>query len=178
MKKILALVLGLSTVVASAQVLSNEELKNLVRTDQSERESNKIDWIAVDLHDKERATRVIQLLNEGRIKTAEEFYNAGMIFQHGSSPDDIRLAFSLATISSRLAPSHPAPKWLAAAALDRYMMWKKLPQWYGTQSQFVKETGKTSLYPILPGAVSDEERADADIPPLSKLISAIEAKNK
>jgi hypothetical protein len=58
------------------------------------------------------------------------------------------------------------------------MMWKKLPQWYGTQSQFFKETGKTSLYPILPDAVSDAERAEAQVPPLSKIISDIEAKNK
>jgi hypothetical protein len=178
MKKIVALVFGLATVIANAQVSSNDELKKLVRTDQADREADSIDWPAVDLRDKERATRVVQILKEGQIKTAEDFYNAGMIFQHGSSPDDIKLAFSLATISARLAPAHPAPKWLAAAAWDRYMMWKKLPQWYGTQSQFFKETGKTSLYPILPDAVSDAERAEAQVPPLSKIISDIEAKNK
>jgi hypothetical protein len=122
--------------------------------------------------------KIVEILKEGKIKTAEDFYNAGLIFQHGDSPDDMKLAFSLATISARLAPAHPAPKWLAAAAWDRYMMWKKLPQWYGTQSQFFKETGRTSLYPILPDAVSDAERAEAKVPPLSKIISDIEAKNK
>jgi hypothetical protein len=178
MKKIVALAFGLATMLANAQVSSNDELKKLVKTDQSDREAESIDWPAVDLRDKERATRVVQILRDGQIKTAEDFYNAGMIFQHGSSPDDIKLAFSLATISARLAPANPAPKWLAAAAWDRYMMWKKLPQWYGTQSQFFKDTGKTSLYPVLPDAVTDAERAEAQVPPLSKIISDIAAKNK
>ncbi len=137
-----------------------------------------MDWPATDFNDKARASRVIEILKDGKIETAEDFYNAGVIFQHGSSPDDIKLAFSFATISARLAPEHPAPKWLAAAAWDRYMMWKKLPQWYGTQSQYIKETGKTVLYPILPDAVSDTERSEAKIPPLSKIILEFEAKNK
>lgn len=178
MKKIVGLVFGLATVIANAQVSSNDELKKLVRTDQADREADSVDRSAVDFRDKERAARVVQILKEGEIKTAEDFYNAGMIFQHGSSPDDMKLAFSFATISARLAPAHPAPKWLAAAAWDRYMMWKKLPQWYGTQSQFFKETGKTALYPILPDAVSDAERAAAQVPPLSEIISDLEAKNK
>lgn len=178
MKKIVALVFGLVTVIANAQLSSNDELKKLVRADQADRETNDIDWPSVDLRDKERATKIVEILKEGKIKTAEDFYNARLIFQHGDSPDDMKLAFSLAIISARLAPAHPALKWLAAAAWDRYMMWKKLPQWYGTQSQFFKETGRTSLYPILPDAVSDAERAEAQVPPLSKIISDIEAKNK
>ena len=131
-KKIVAIVFGLATVIASAQVSSNQELKKLVGADQSDREAESIDWSAVDLRDKERAGRVVQMLKDGEIKTAEDFYSAAMIFQHGSSPDDIKLAFSLATISARLAPGHPAPKWLAAAAWDRYMMWKKTAAvvWY------------------------------------------------
>lgn len=178
MKKIAVLAFGLVTVIANAQVLSNDELKKLVSTDQSDRAATSINWAAVDLRDKERATTVVQILAEGKIKTAEDFYNAALIFQHDSSPDDIKLALSLATISARLAPEHPAPKWLAAAAWDRYMMWKNLPQWYGTQSQYSKETGKTTLYPVLPGAVTDAERTEAQVPPLSKILSDIEGENK
>jgi hypothetical protein len=62
MKKIVALAFGFATVIANAQVSSNDELKKLVRTDQSDREAESIDWPAVDLRDKERATRVVQIL--------------------------------------------------------------------------------------------------------------------
>lgn len=178
MKIIFALIFLVCGVDANAQVASNEELKNLVSADRMDREAETIDWTAIDVRDNARASKVLEILRAGKVETAEDFYNAGMIFQHGSSPDDIKLAFSLATISARLAPSHPAPKWLAAAAWDRYMIWKKQPQWYGTQSHFIKEIGKTSLYPVLPDAVSDAERAEAQIPPLSKIILDIEAKNK
>lgn len=177
-KTIFAVIFILVSFAANAQPISNEKLRVLVRNDQSDRSSSKIDWAAVDLRDKQRAIEVTQMLHEGQIKTAEDFYNAGLIFQHGSSAEEIKLAFSFATISARLDPSHPAPKWLAAAALDRYMIWKKLPQWYGTQSQFVKETGKTQLYPVLPGAVSDEERAEAHVPPLSRIVADANAKSR
>lgn len=40
MKRIVALVFGLATVIANAQVSSNDELKKLVRTDQADREAD------------------------------------------------------------------------------------------------------------------------------------------
>lgn len=178
MKKLFAVIFILVSFAANAQPTSNEALRVIVKDDYSERSSANIDWAVVDLHDKERVIKVTQMLQDGQIKTAEDFYNAGWIFQHGSSAEEIKLAFSFATISARLDPSHPAPKWLGAAALDRYMVWKKLPQWYGTQSQFVKETGKTQLYPVLPGAVSDEERAEAHVPPLSRIVADANAKSR
>lgn len=178
MKKMLAALFIFASTVANAQVTSNEELRKMVSADRLEREAASVDWSVTDSNDKARASRVMEMLAAGKIETAEDFYNAGVIFQHGDSPDDFKLAFSFATIAARLAPEHRAPKWLAAAAWDRYMMGKKLPQWYGTQSQFFKETGKTSLYPLLADAVSDAERSEASIPPLATIIADIEAKNK
>jgi hypothetical protein len=69
-----------------------------------------------------------------------------MIYQHGEGPEDIRLAQAFATIASKLEPEHPAPKWLIAASWDRYLMWKKLPQWYGTQYQ-VSQRGRAHALP-------------------------------
>ena len=152
------------SLTVEAQIASNAELVSLKVADQADRNGKDIDWSIVGPNDKARAARVLVLLNDGELKTAEDYYNAALIYQHGSSPDDFKLAFSLATISSRLTPSNPAPKWLAAAAWDRYMVWKNLPQWYGNQSQLSKETGKRVLYPILPSAVSDAEREAANVP--------------
>lgn len=177
-KKCLALWLLLISMPLAAQNASNEQLKELLRADQADRSAAHINWAAVDQRDTTRAAEVMTLLRAGKVQTAEDFYNAAMAFQHGSSADDIELAHALATISARLAPEHPAPKWLAAASLDRYMMWKKQPQWYGTQSQIVKDTGKKTLYPVLPGVISDAERAAAGVPLLSSIIAEIEADNK
>lgn len=176
----LALILSCAcaSLCAQAQTPSNEELKQLIRADQSDRSSNDIDWAVVDSHDKARAARVLELLGAANIRTAEDYYNAAMIFQHGSSAEDIQLALAFATVSSRLQPDHPAPKWLAAAAWDRYMIWKKQPQWYGTQSQTDRASGKHVLYPVLPNAVSDEERARMAVPPLAQSIADVEAQNQ
>ena len=162
----------------AAQNASNEKLKELVRADQADRSPAHIDWPAVDRRDMARATEVMTLLRSGKVLTAEDFYNAAMVFQHGASAENIQLAHALATVAARLAPEHPSPKWLAAAAWDRYMMWKKQPQWYGTQSQILKDTGKKTLYPVLPGVISDAERAAAGVPPIATIISDIEAENK
>lgn len=177
-KKCLALWLLVISMPLAAQNASNEKLKELVSVDQADRSAVKIDWAAVDQRDTARAEEVMTLLRAGKVLNAEDFYNAAMVFQHGSSADDIQLAHALATISARLAPEHPAPKWLAAAAWDRYMMGKKQPQWYGTQSQIQKDTGKKTLYPVLPDVISDAERAAAGVPPLSTIIAEIEADNK
>ena len=177
-RKWLAVWLLLVSMPLAAQNASNEKLKELVRADQADRSAAHIDWPAVDRRDTARAAEVMTLLHSGKVLTAEDFYNAAMVFQHGASANDLQLAQALATIAARLAPEHPAPKWLAAAAWDRYMMWKKQPQWYGTQSQILKDTGKKRLYPVLPGVISDVERAAAGVPPIATIISDIEADNK
>ena len=177
-RKWLAVWLLLVSMPLAAQNASNEKLKELVRADQADRSAAHIDWPAVDRRDTARAAEVMTLLRSGKVLTAEDFYNAAMVFQHGASANDLQLAQALATIAARQAPEHPAPKWLAAAAWDRYMMWKKQPQWYGTQSQILKDTGKKTLYPVLPGVISDVERAAAGVPPIATIISDIEADNK
>lgn len=177
-RKWLAVWLLLVSMPLAAQNASNEKLKELVRADQADRSAAHIDWPAVDRRDTARAAEVMTLLRSGKVLTAEDFYNAAMVFQHGASADDLQLAHAMATIAARLAPEHPAPKWLAAAAWDRYMMWKKQPQWYGTQSQILKDTGKKTLYPVLPNVISDAERATAGVPPIATIISDIDADNK
>lgn len=170
MNRLIALLLGLafSAQAYCAPLGANEELKSMIVMDQQDRTAKKIDWKAVGQRDKERADRVGQMLSDGAIKTAEDYYNAAMIFHHAGDGEEIKLAFALATLSAKLAPEHPAPKWLAAAAWDRYMMWKNLPQWYGTQSQVSQQTGEQTLYPIHPSAISDEERKAANVPVLAK----------
>jgi hypothetical protein len=174
----LTLSFACASLCAHAQTPANEELRQLIQADHSDRSTNDIDWAVVDQRDKARAARVLGLLGEAKIRTAEDYYNAAMIFQHGSSAEDIQLALALATLASRLAPDHPAPKWLMAAAWDRYMIWKKQPQWYGTQSQIDRVSGKHLLYPVLANAVSDEERAQMAVPPLAQSIADIEAQNR
>lgn len=177
MKRFFALIFAVTAVTAHAQITSNEELRKLVVEGEAEHEKNKNKPV-IYLSEETRTTRVLEILKEGKINTAEDFLNAGLIFQLAGNPEDSKLAYSFATIAAQLAPAHRAPKWLAAVSLDRYMMWKNSPQWYGTQVLVLKESGKRSMYWILPGTVSDEERAAAGLPSLAEMMADIEASNK
>ena len=41
----------------------------MVGADQADREANSIDWSSVDLRDKDRETKVVEILKEGKVKT-------------------------------------------------------------------------------------------------------------
>ena len=92
-----------------------------------------IDWAKVSAEDAVRRTQVLELIKQGSVRNAEDYCNAALIFQHGDSVDDIRLAYSLATTSRALDPSGKRCKWLSAAAWDRILLRLNKPQWYGTQ---------------------------------------------
>lgn len=82
--------------------------------------------------DAARRAEVRALLDQGAIRSAEDFRRAAYVFQHGSQPDDYLLAHSLAVVAASMG-ADGAP-WIAAASLDRYLQMKGEPQIYGTQT--------------------------------------------
>lgn len=144
---------------------SNAALRAMTNADQAARSGGAIDWKVLSEQDRARRDKVRAMLAAGAIVTAEDFYNAAMIMQHGEVPDDYRLAYSLASISKTIdadstsfTPVYKTAKWLTAAAWDRLMMNLKKPQWYGTQ--FMKPYGASlwQFYQLDENAVTDEER--------------------
>ena len=168
--RLIALSLFVCVAAGAAEPTTNETLKELKRLDQAARSSGSeaIDWAKVTTDDAERRKRVTELLRAGQVKTSDDFFNAALIFQHGDSTDDIRLAYSLANISSVLNPENKTAKWLSAAAWDRTMMRLNKPQWYGTQFTKSKESGNWALYTIDESAVSDDERISMGVPTLAE----------
>ena len=160
---ILIILASLST-VAFAQ--NSAELATMFAADQAARRGENIDWAVVSAQDAERRDAVMAILNAGGIRTAQDYYNAAMIFQHGDSEDDIRLAHSFATIAAS-SGNTSAANWLKAASWDRLMLRYEQPQWYGTQ--YVRdESGRWVLYEVHPDAVTDEQRAAWSVPSLAE----------
>ena len=75
--------------------------------------------------DPERRSRVLELYDSGVLKTANDYYHAAMIFQHGETPDDFLFAHELAVASLALGSRNA--RWLAAATEDRFL--KSLAAW-------------------------------------------------
>lgn len=82
--------------------------------------------------DQERRTRTTELLKKGELRTANDFYRAAFIFQHGGEPSSYLLAHTLAVAAATLG--HKDAVWISAATLDRYLQSIDQPQIYGTQT--------------------------------------------
>lgn len=79
-----------------------------------------------------RRQQVRALLETGALRTARDFYTAGLVFQHGDTPEDYLMAHTLALAA--LGEGSTESPWLAAATLDRYLHAIGQPQIYGTQT--------------------------------------------
>jgi len=143
---------------------NNQELLDMYEADQSDR-SGQIDWALVGPRDEKRRQRVKEILEAGDVKTADDYFHAAMVLQHGAGSADFKLAHELALKASELDADHSTARWLAAAAKDRYLQSIGEPQIYGTQ--FRKVDGQWTLEPIDETAVTDEERARWGVPPLA-----------
>lgn len=144
----------------------NAELAQLYDDDQADRAMpfDKIDWSQVTPRDEARRKRVDAIIAAGGAHAADDYYHAAMVYQHGSTADEIQRAHDLAARAVELDPGHDAAKWLAAASEDRKLMYEHKPQKWGTQ--FQKVDGKWILWPVDP-AITDDQRDAWNVPPLA-----------
>lgn len=151
----------------------NAQLHALFEADQAERQPHPdygtAAYLRLRVHDAERRARVQTLLTEQSDMDAEDWYHAALIFQHGDALDEIWQAHILALRAAE-AGFTPA-RWLAAAALDRWLMYQGQPQRYGTQ--FVPDGTRFRLWDVDP-AMTDSERAAWDVPSLARQIERAE----
>ncbi|WP_300619038.1 hypothetical protein [Dokdonella sp.] len=162
-------VLALLTSHALAQPgRDNARLEAIFKQDQQTRSRQPIDWKVVSVQDKEHRIEVLDLLKSGKVVTAKDHFHAAMVYQHGDSLDDYRLAFALAQVAATLDPSLKSARWLTAAAWDRMLMKRNVPQWYGTQYHQPVPGGPMALYPVNEAAVTDAERAEMNAPSLQE----------
>jgi hypothetical protein len=169
MKHLIAtLALGLSSLASAEPPQPNEALRQITAADQQDRSGPASSFAGsrVSPRDAERRKQVMEIMAKGEIRAAEDFFNAVLVFQHGATTDDIRLAYALVTIASAMRPERLGPKAAACASWDRLLVQMGRPQWYGTQYTKSSSTGKFELSPIDETAVTDEERMSLGLPTL------------
>ncbi|HZS56802.1 MAG TPA: hypothetical protein VFA65_20515 [Bryobacteraceae bacterium] len=111
----------------------NAILIALCAADQRDRVPNfyKGNEFLVSKRDQRRRTIVSALIRRAGLNTASDFYNAALIFQHGSKERDYKLAQNLA--HKALRRGHEGAPWLFAAATDRLLLEQGKKQKFGTQ---------------------------------------------
>lgn len=113
---------------------TNPEMTAIYDADQAARaDPASIDWNVLRPADAARRARTQALLEAGQLGSADDFYHAAFVFQHGDTPDDFLKAHALATVAA--ARGKPEAAWIAAATLDRYLQRIGQAQIYGTQFQ-------------------------------------------
>jgi TPR repeat protein len=139
----------------------HEELRAIYEQDQADR----MGAPPVDVLERDRARRerVEAIVASGVLQTADDYFHAAMIFQHGERPEDPWRAYELAQRAAALG--HMAGRWLVAAAYDRWLLRQGKPQKYGTQ--YIMDRDHWVLADVDP-ATTDAERAEWDVPPLAQ----------
>lgn len=141
---------------------SSDALRALFEADQRERSSGPIDWERLRVSDAQRRVVVRAWLDAQVIVAPLDRFHAAMIFQHGRTTDDYRLAHDLARLAAE-GGCRPA-RWLKAATEDRLLLSQGMPQRYGTQ--YTEVDGRLELQPV-DAATTDAERAEWNVPPLA-----------
>ena len=141
----------------------HRELEEIYRADQKDRESG------LGLHlaprDAARRQRVLAIVRNGLLKSADDYHNAAMVLQHGAGPEDYLLAHILASIAA--FKGRDDARWLSAAALDRYLRSIHRNQVFGTQ--YVRSgSGPWEQAPFDRKLLPDTIRSEYGVPPLSE----------
>ncbi len=147
----------------------NSELAQLAAQDQTERQAGEFTYY----NDIDRRAKVKEIIAAGGLKEADDYYNAALIFQHGTTLEDFLAASQLATKAVELG--YAKAKWLACAAEDRYLIRTGKPQVWGTQ---YNATNTYELMTIDESAKTDKERlAQCNLKPLAQIKADIKMRN-
>jgi len=154
----------------------NLKLAKLVMQDQQEREHFFDNPEQVTANDAKRRKVVTKLIRNGKLRTWKDHFNAALIFQHGLTDTDYRMAHVLAKKSVEIA-NKKWSRWLYALTTDRLLVSQGKKQKYGSQFQIVdtydKNTGrKKKILKIHPydKRTSDKTREWHGLPPLKELL--------
>jgi len=155
----------------------NKELRLLYETDKQEPidqpKVNTPEYRSMRARDLQRRERVMEMLAANKLTTAEDYFHAAHIMNHGDTIEDARNAHKLALRSSELG-YRPA-RWLAAASYDRWQMYQGKPQKYGTN--YVYDGREDRLWDVDP-ETTDKERAAWDVPPLAEQLRKAQEANQ
>jgi hypothetical protein len=116
-----------------------------------------------------------ELLTQGLLTAPDDYFHAALIFQHGETLEEIWQAHELAQRAAEMgatkAMGSKDSRWLAAAALDRWLMYQGKPQKYGTK--FVADSKRWRLWDVDP-TTTDADRAANHVSSLQEQLKQAE----
>ncbi len=157
-------------------ISDNIELIEIYENDQSDRQTDNIDWNIVSKRDSLREKRVYELLDSSKVRTSKDYQNAAMVFQHGG--DSIAYGMAVKLMRKSIELDSTANKWLLAAAIDRDLLSRNKPQIYGTQYHKMGHDAPWTLGEIDTTKVTDEERIKYGVETLAQQREKVKNMNR
>ena len=148
---------------------SDKEVMDICAADQAARENfskmtaKQMNEMAAN--DKKRLARMLELLEAGRVVTAEDFDHASLVFQHGETWTHYCIAHELSICTLLLDNKHSA--WLTAASYDRMLVSGGFHQRFATQYGSTGNSAVT-LNPVDTVGIGDAERKAMKCPTLDE----------
>lgn len=145
----------------------DQTLLRLMREDQAEDRAvvaGSDAYQALRSRDGARREAVMEVLAAGWPDAPDTLYAAAWILNHGDTPEEAFLGHRLAARARDLG--HGPSRWLAAAALDRSLMYAGRPQKFGTN--IVPDGVGWRLWDVDP-STTDDERRDNNVPTLAEM---------
>ncbi|MFZ2038869.1 MAG: hypothetical protein WAV11_02945 [Minisyncoccia bacterium] len=152
------------------KIKDNILLEKLVNNDQSDRQDFFRNPELVIKKDMKRRDIVDLLLEKKLVKTSKDYFNAALIYLHGSDIKDYKRARDLSRKSCNLKDNLWS-KWLFATTTDRLFLRLNQKQKFGTQYKIIsvsdrgREKKKYQVFPI-DKRTSDKTRAEHAVAPL------------
>ncbi len=117
----------------SLQKAKSSEIQKIEQEDQADRSLpyDSIDWKIVSRRDLKRRIEIASIFAEGCFKDSADYRAAALVYQHGDWADQYYQAFIWAKTAVKLGDESQG--WLAAAALDRFLVKSGQKQLFGTQ---------------------------------------------
>jgi hypothetical protein len=162
------------TAAKAPALKDNQELARLCNDDQEDRkpkDGKPIDWLVVGPKDEARRNRVMEVYLAGELKTGRDYFHAGLILQHGESPQEHLLCHELCVAAVFMSGGDDQADWvslaeqLAALSEDRFLLNIGRAQRFGTQ---FKQEGTNSPWRLekMEEGVTDDLRKAWHVPSL------------
>lgn len=122
----------------------------------------------------ERAAAVREMVEAGEVKKGDDRFHAAVLLVESDDLEDLKLSEQLALQSAEQGVE--LGRRVAAEAIDKQLVRKRLPQRYGTQYEWVVALRAWRLFPIDP-TTTDADRRAMGVPPIAEIRAGEEKLN-
>ena len=151
---------------------NNPELEQIYKEDQAERASGVKPGPDAAQRDRERLRRTAALIEAGKAQTADDYFHAAQVYNHGTTAEDYLRSHELAVLAA--AKGNRMALFLSAASLDRFLREIGRPQVFGTQ--YNRRDNLATIEPF-DRSMSDNLRVEFGVPRLKELDARLAERN-